>query len=99
MNKQPIAAQCWYASEDYAEIKAAMEDGHRLPGAYAHWLEGAEQREEQARRNGAVPVRVPFDLAEFRRFCAHFRVAVDTNARQKFAAIKAAQAHSDSSSH
>lgn len=86
-----LAAQCWYAAEQYAEIKAAMEDGHLLPGLYAHWLEGAEQREEQARAKGATVVRVPFDLGEFRRFCAHFRVPLNSDTRAKFAAIKASQ--------
>ena len=84
-------AQCWYSAEDYADIKAAMEDGHLLPVLYAHWLEGAEQREEQARANGATVVRVPFDLAEFRRFCAHFRVSLNADTRAKFAAIKSSQ--------
>ena len=93
------AAQCWYSPGDYEEIKAAMEDGHKLPVLHAHWLEGAEQREDQIRAHGGVPVRVPFDLAEFRRFCAHFRVPLNSETRSKFAALKSAQDREDSSSH
>lgn len=76
-----------------------MEDGDALPGLYAHWLEGAEQREEQARRNGAVTVRVPFDLAEFLAFCRHFAIPVNSDTRSKFAALKAAQMHGGSDMH
>lgn len=82
-------AQCWYSAGDYEEIKSVMEDGHLLPRLYAHWLEGAEQREQQVRAASGVPVRVAFDLAEFLRFCRHFGIAINTEARQKFAAIKA----------
>ncbi|MNL29792.1 hypothetical protein D3C87_1514910 [compost metagenome] len=65
-----------------------MEDGHNLPSRYVDWLAGAEQREQQVQRDGGTPVRVPFDLAEFKRFCAHFRLPVNTKARQQFAALK-----------
>ena len=81
-------AQCWYSARDYEQIKAAMEDGHRLPERYEEWLAGAEQREDQARSAGATPVRVMFDLAEFQRFCGHFGVAVNADSRSKFAALK-----------
>ena len=82
-------AQCWYSAGDYKEIKAGMEDGHKLPGQYAHWLEGAEDREQQVHRQGGTAVRVPFDLAEFRRFCSHLSIPLNANSRSKFAALKA----------
>lgn len=88
-------AQCWYSAEDYEEIRAAMDDGHLLPKLYAHWLEGAEQREDQARMSGAEVFRVPFDLSEFQRFCAHFKVRLNTDARSKFAALKIASKEDD----
>lgn len=81
-------AQCWYSASDYEQVKARMKDGHKLPDKHADWLAGAEQREQQVRSHGGTPVRVAFDLAEFLAFCAHFKIAVDTNARQKFAALK-----------
>lgn len=92
-------AQCWYAVADYDEIKAVMEDGYKLPRIYAHWLEGAEQREEQVRRDGGYPVRVTFDIAEFKRFCAHFGVPLNADSRSKFAALKSAHMHTASSAH
>jgi hypothetical protein len=82
------AAQCWYSARDYEQIKARMEDGHKLPALYEDWLAGAEQREDQVRGNGGIPVRIPFDLAEFERFCAHFRVPLNTKSRSDFAVIK-----------
>ncbi|MCR4146725.1 hypothetical protein [Alcaligenes faecalis] len=88
-SKSLLVAQCWYRAGDYEKIKAAMEDGYRLPSRYEDWLAGAEQREDQARSQGATPVRVPFDLAEFLRFCAHFGVAINADSRSKFAALKA----------
>ena len=91
MNSKINIAQCWYSPEQYSEIKAMMEDGNLLPEPYAFWKEGAEQREDQARRGGANPVRVPFDLAEFRRFCAHFGVPLNADTRAKFAALKSSQ--------
>lgn len=91
MGNKSIAAQCWYSAEQYAQIKARMEDGDRLPAAHVDWQAGAEQREEIARRNGAQAVRVPFDLAEFERFCAAFGLRLNSEARAKFAAIKAHQ--------
>jgi len=81
--------QCWYSAGEYDQIKAGMEDGHKLPARHEDWRAGAEQREDQVRRAGGTPVRVAFDLAEFRRFCAHFRVPLNSESRQKFAAIKA----------
>lgn len=89
------AAQCWYTPENYVEVKAMMEDGHLLPERHAHWQDGAEQREEQARSNGAVTVRVAFDPAEFRRFCLHFGVPLNADSRAKFAALKASHEHTD----
>lgn len=91
MNKKVKVAQCWYSSEQYDEIKTIMEDGHLLPALYSHWLEGAEQREDQARSRGADVVRVPFDPAEFRRFCAHFSVPLNADTRAKFATLKSSQ--------
>jgi hypothetical protein len=80
--------QCWYSAGDYEEIKSAMEDGHKLPTRHEDWLAGAEQREDQVRRAGGTPVRIAFDLAEFRRFCAHFRTPLNADTRAKFASIK-----------
>ena len=80
--------QCWYSARDYEQIKAGMKDGDKLPTLHKEWLAGAEQREDQVRRNGGHPVRIPFDLAEFQRFCAHFRVPVEAKSRAQFAAIK-----------
>ncbi|WP_186079316.1 hypothetical protein [Burkholderia gladioli] len=82
------AAQCWYSAVEYEQIKAAMEDGHQLPALYEDWKAGAEQREDQVRRAGGTPVRIAFDLAEFRRFCAHFRVPLNSETRTKFAVLK-----------
>ena len=92
-------AQCWYSSGDYEEIKAAMEDGYKLPGEYAHWLEGAEDREQQVSRNGGTAVRVPFDLAEFKRFCSHFSAPLNADTRAQFAALKADHLHRQSNAH
>lgn len=92
-----FAPQCWYSAGEYEQIKARMEDGHELPARYEEWLAGAKQREDQVRSAGGAPVRVAFDLAEFIRFCAHFGVALNTNNRAKFAALKA-QMDTESSS-
>ena len=83
------AAQCWYRADDYAEIRATMADGAALPEQHAAWLAGAEQREAQALARGMAHRRVPFDLAEFQRFCAHFNVPLVADTRAKFAALKA----------
>ncbi len=91
MNKKVRVSQCWYCLEQYDEIKSMMEDGNLLPEKYSHWLEGAEQREEQVRSRGAEAVRVPFDPAEFRSFCAHFRVPLNADSRANFAAIKSSK--------
>lgn len=88
VNSGMSVAQCWYNAGDYEEIKAGMEDGHKLPTRYEDWLAGAEQREDQVRGAGGTPIRVPFDLAEFRRFCSHFRVPLNSETRTKFAALK-----------
>lgn len=88
-NPRPLVAQCWYSAGDYEQIKAGMDDGHKLPARYDEWLTGAEQREEQARSAGGTPVRVPFDLEEFKRFCTHFGVSLDSQSRTQFAALKA----------
>lgn len=99
MNKKLRASQLWYSPEQYNEVKSMMDDSDLLPGAYSLWKEGAEQREKQASRNGALVIRVPFDPEEFRSFCAHFHLSFNADARVKFSIIKAREKDCDSGTH
>lgn len=99
MNKKLRVSQLWYSPEQYDEVKSMMDDAHLLPDAYRFWKEGAEQREEQARSGGAFVIRVPFDPAEFRSFCAYFGFPLNAESRVKLAIVKSNELYRDKDAH
>lgn len=95
MNDQPIRALgiAWYSLEHYAEIKAMMEDGHKLPATYTLWRLQAEQAERKLRREGALVVRAHLTPDAFRHHCGQFGKHFDAEGRTHFASWVAKQQH------
>lgn len=90
---QPIRAVGipWYAAEHYAELKAMMEDGHKLSPTHAEWKRQAEKAESVHRGQGYLVVRAPLEPDAFREHCRRFGQKLDSQGRSHFAAWFAKQ--------
>lgn len=95
MEEAPIRAvgMVWYSLEDFDEIMAMMEDGHKLHRTYSEWRLAAEQGERHLRREGHLVVRAHLVPAEFRDYCARHGLNLDAEGRNHFANWVAFQAH------
>jgi hypothetical protein len=93
MNTKPINAigMVWYLAEDFGEIKALMEDGHRLHRTYAEWQRAAEQGEQAMRTKGVRVYRAMLRPAPFKAWCVARGLNVDAKARNQFASEFASQ--------
>ena len=89
-----IVGISWYTLENYAEIKAMMEDGHKLPATYSLWRMSAEQAEKKFRREGCLVIRAPLEPKSFRDFCLLHRLNINADARKQFAAWTAGKINS-----
>ena len=83
----------WYAPEHYAEVKAMMKDGHRLPATYERWQALAEQGERTLSGQGHKVVRAYLVPESFRQFCLARGLEVDAKARTEFASWVAKEQH------
>ena len=83
----------WYAAEHFAEIKAMMEDGHKLPSTHAAWQRAAEEGERSYRRQGALVVRAHLVPDAFREYCRTHGLNLDAKGRTHFASSVALKAH------
>lgn len=95
MTPLPIRAvgMVWYSLEDFDEIKAMMEDGHKLHATHAEWRAAAEQGERRFRREGHLVVRAHLVPAAFREHCRRHGLKLDANGRNHFANLVAYQLH------
>lgn len=95
MTTLPIRAvgMVWYSLEDFDEIKAMMEDGHKLHRTYTEWRLAAEQGERSFRRQGDLVVRAHLVPDEFREYCHRHGLKLDAHGRNHFANWVAYQAH------
>src|SRR3954462_1409854 len=60
----------WYRPEQYAQLRALMADGERLPALYDVWRLSAEQITGEIERSGVKAVRVEIEPEPFGRWCA-----------------------------
>jgi hypothetical protein len=95
MNQPPIRAVGipWYTLDDFAEIKAMMEDGHKLAATYSQWRMAAEQAEKKFRREGCLVVRAALEPKAFRDYCLLHDLRLDAHGRGQFAAFIAKEQH------
>lgn len=94
INKQVVViGLAWYELNDFAEIKAVMVDGNKLPRTYSEWRLAAEQTERKLRREGRLVVRAHVRPAEFVAWCKARSLNVDAQARMAFANEVAIEKH------
>ena len=93
MEQISIAGIPWYSLEHFDEIKALMEDGHRLAATYSQWRLAAEQTERKLRREGKTVVRAHLEPNAFREHCRRHGLNVDSKGRVHFANWTARQHH------
>lgn len=92
MSAHPIQAtgMVWYLAKDFDQIKAMMEDGHKLHGTHAEWQRAAEQGEQSFRAKGGHVYRALLRPTEFKAWCNTRRLDINANARNQFASEFAA---------
>lgn len=76
----------WYAPERYAELRARLADGAKLPPDYETWRVATEQMEREVQRSGVEVVRVPIEPEIFAAWCARAGLQRDAAARARYAA-------------
>lgn len=93
MEQAPVSAvgMVWYTLEHYAEIKAMMKDGHRLPATYTQWRLKAEAAEKQMRRQGHLVFRAHLEPDAFRQYVSTHGLDFDADGRTHFASFIAKQ--------
>ncbi|WP_018262243.1 hypothetical protein [Methylobacterium sp. WSM2598] len=79
----------WYRAEDYARLRALMQDADRLPTSHEAWRVSAEQVEGEVTRSGVAVVRVVVEPDEFAAWCNERGLRADGAARARFANEKA----------
>lgn len=82
----------WYSPEDYDLLRRLFKDGDQLPDTYDEWLLAANRGVDTLQNKGHKVIRVPLSPNEFVEFCRTRKCDLDANARQLFAATKAAEA-------
>ncbi len=93
MNSAPVHAvgMSWYLAEDFAEIKALMEDPQNFHATYSEWLKQAEKREQTELGKGVRVYRALIRPAEFREWCRLHSQKLNAEGRTNYASWVAAQ--------
>lgn len=76
----------WFKREDYERVLAIMEDSHVLPADFDEWEKRAKAQEASGKAKGVTVRRVIVDPEKFIAWCASKRIALNAQARGKFAA-------------
>src|SRR3954447_11337541 len=83
----------WYREADWPRLRALLADADRLPDTYAEWLASAEGLLAQLRRDGVRAERVPLDPDMFSAWCGARGLALDAQARSRYASEAVAAKH------
>jgi hypothetical protein len=75
----------WYRKGDYARLRALFADGARLYETYAEWSAAARATEAHLVAQGHRVVRVEIEPEEFAAWCSAGNVALDAEARMRYA--------------
>ena len=78
---------------DWPHLRALLADADELPDTYAEWLASAEGLLTQLRRDGIAAERVPLDPDVFSAWCVTQGLALDAQARSRYASEIVAAKH------
>ena len=83
----------WYREADWPRLRALLADADKLPDTYAEWLASAEGLLVQLRQDGIAAEKVPLDPDVFSAWCAAQGLALDAQARSRYASEVVATKH------
>lgn len=83
--KVSIVGVPWYRKGDYARLRTLFADGARLHETYAEWSAAARATEAHLVAQGHRVVRVEIEPEQFAAWCYAGNVAVDAEARMRYA--------------
>lgn len=75
----------WYDPADYVTLRAAMEDGDKMPASYEGWVPSAQQIEGELQRLGRRTRRVVIRPEPFLAWCREAGMAPNGAARHAYA--------------
>lgn len=79
------AGMAWYEASSYEQVKAIMEDGHKLPSTFKDFLRQAESMEHKLKGEGVLVVRAIILPGEFEAWCRANGQRVNAEGRMAFA--------------
>lgn len=80
------AGVAWYHDSDYEELRALFEDGDGMFPTYNEWLQTAQTRVEQLKREGVRVEKIHLKPAEFVDWCSARGLKLNGEARSQYAA-------------
>ena len=83
----------WYRPDQWEDLKKFCEDREELEDTYELWKQGAEKAFRDMRASGQTPLKVDFDLVEFKMWCSALNRHPVGASRSEFTATKLRESH------
>jgi len=68
--KEIFLGFAWYRPDQWDDLKKFCEDRDELEDTYEIWRRGAEKAFRDIRMSGQNPLKIDFDLVEFKMWCS-----------------------------
>lgn len=81
-----IVGMAWYRPETFTRLRAMFEDGDKLHRTYPEWLAAADSNRKTFEARGIRVVCVDIDPDQFPKWCKAQGLALNAEARTRFAA-------------
>lgn len=78
----------WYTPEQYEIMRTMLAAESEQPVSYDAYLSGLEHMEKELKRSGSIPVRIPIDPVEVKRWVESQNKRFDRHAFRAFAMVK-----------
>jgi len=75
----------WYRAEDYPVLRAMFADGRKLQATYQEWVEEAQRTYTFLIGEGFHVIKISIDPDLFPAWCAKRGIAMDADARSRYA--------------
>ena len=82
-------ALAWYRQNQWGLLVEYSTDSKDLESTYQKWLEQAEEKVNEMKKNGIVVVKVDIDVEALKKWCKESGRPVDGSARSEYAAYLA----------
>lgn len=91
MQHQISGAMPWFHRDDYEAFRALLPDRSWHP-TFDEWEAAAEANVSRLRGEGHIIYKAPVHSDEFRQWCEHHRLPLETSSLTRFAAVYSAEA-------